>query len=111
MAAEFFDYDPFTGLTEYYEEADGKIRIHTVQEVAPFLDLAKKVANSGSSDDAWRKDGAALYAWIPPIVVGQMLKKGINVFDQNHISRVVREVNENYPNLKTTYKHHSVKER
>jgi hypothetical protein len=32
MGREFFDYDPLTGITEYYEEtSDGKFHIHTCQ--------------------------------------------------------------------------------
>lgn len=109
MRGEYFDYDPLTGIYETYEEADGKILIHSYQDVEPLLDAAKRIANSGTSDAAWTKNEAAIYAVIPPIVQGQMLKKGINFLDPNDIGKVVREVNENYAHFKTTYKHHAVK--
>lgn len=110
MGAEFFDYDPITGITEYYEEtSDGKFHIHSYQDVEPIMDAAKRIANAGTSDEAWKKQGGALYAIIPPIIQGQMLKRGINVFDQNDIGRVVQEMNTTYANFKTTYKHHEVK--
>lgn len=104
---EFFDYDSLTGLTEYYEETpDGKTHIHTYQDVGPILDHCKALANEGLTDDAWTKQGVAVYAKLPLVVLGQMAKKGIRFFDPNHVGKVVQEVNENYPWLKTTYKHH-----
>jgi len=106
----FFDFDPITGLTEYYEDhGDGRVSIHTYQDVEPFVDAAKRMANSGSADEAWRKSGATLYAIIPPAVQGLMLQKGIKMFDPNHAKDVFREVNTNYPYLKTTHKHHELK--
>jgi hypothetical protein len=109
MRGEFFDFDPVTGLLETYEEVDGNILIHTYQDVEPILDAAKRIANSGTSDAAWTKHEAAIYAVIPQIVQGQMLKKGINFMDPNDVGKVVREINENYAYLKTTYKHHEVR--
>ena len=107
---EFFDYDPITGLEERYEETpDGKIHIHTYQDVEPHLNWAKAVANEGTADDAWNKTGWTMYASLPLIVVGKMMKDGINVFDQNDIGRVVTEVNRTYPAFKTTHKHHEVR--
>ena len=107
---EYFDHDPLTGVTEYYEQTpDGKISIHTYQDVSQIVESSKALANSGEPDDQWKKNGWTMYAQIPLVVVGQMLKRGINVFDQNHIGAVVREVNQNYPLLKTTYKHHEVR--
>ena len=38
-----------------------------------------------------------------------MLQKGIKMFDPNHAKEVFREVNTNYPYLKTTHKHHELK--
>ena len=106
---EFFDYDPLTGIEERYEEADGKIHMHSYQDVEPLLEHTKALRNSGTPDEAWRKQGVAVYAKIPLIVIGQMMKKGIRFFDQNDIGAVVREVNQNYPYLKTSDKHHQVK--
>jgi hypothetical protein len=109
---EFFDYDPLTGLEERYEETpDGMMHLHTYQDVAPIIDHCKALANDGGPDEAWRKNGVAVYAKLPMVVAGQMMKKGIRVFDQNHVQAVVREVNQNYPWLKTTTKHHEVKQR
>lgn len=105
---EFFDYDPLTGIEERYEEANGKVHMHTYQDVEPLLEHTKALRNSGTPDEAWRKNGVATYAQVPMIVVGQMIKKGIKFFDPNHIGAVVREINQNYPYCKTTDKNHQV---
>ena len=106
---EFFDYDPLTGLEERYEEQDGKIMIHTYQDVEPILDHNRALRNEGLPDGAWKQNGMTVYAKIPLIVVGQLMKKGIKLFDPNHIGAVIREVNQNYPYCKTTDKHHEVR--
>jgi len=107
---EFFDYDPFTGLTEYYEETgDGKIHIHTYQDVEPILEWSKYICNTGTADEAFTKQGVAVYAYMPAIILAQMLKRGINYLDQNDIGRVVHEMNTTYSHFKTTSKHHEVK--
>jgi hypothetical protein len=107
---DFFDYDPFTGLAEYYEETpDGKVHIHTYQDVEPVIDYAKGIANGGYSDDSWKKQDWALYAVIPAIVQLQLYRKGINILDPNAVGRVFSEINTNYPHLKTTFKHHEVR--
>jgi hypothetical protein len=106
---EFFDYDPLTGATEWYEEADGKISIHTEQDVEPILDWCKKLANEGLPDDNWKKNEVSVYAVLPAVVLGHLAKKGVRFLDPNHVGRVVEEINQNFPYLKTTYKHHAVK--
>lgn len=49
-----------------------------------------------------------MYASIPLGIVGDMMKRGINVFDPNDLKRVVHEVNTTYSHCKTTYKHHEL---
>lgn len=106
---EFFDYDPLTGLEERYEEQGDKIMIHTYQDVGGIVDHCKSLANEGLPDEAWRKQGVSVYAKVPLVVIGQMMRKGIKFFDPNHIGAVVREVNTNYPWLKTSNKNHEVR--
>jgi hypothetical protein len=105
---ELFDIDPLTGLVEYIEEIDGKIHLTYEQDVAPVVDYAKALANEGITEGNFRGEGWH-YAIIPAVVQMQMLKKGINIVDQNHTARVVREINENYPWLKTTHRNHAIK--
>lgn len=109
MRGSYFDHDPATGIVETYEEtADGKIHIHTYQDVGPFLDQAQRLRNSGEPDDVWKKDECSMYASLPLTIVHDMLKRGINVFDQNDMPKVLKEVNSTYANFKTTYKHHEI---
>lgn len=109
IRGEFFDYDPVTGITEYYEETpDGRFHIHTVQDVEPHMDAAQRLRNSGAPDDAWKKTGWTMYASLPMAIVGHMMKRGINVFDQNDLPKVLQEVNTTYSNFKTTFKNHSL---
>lgn len=108
MAREFFDYDPFTGLEEYIEEVDGKIHLTFEQDVSPILDYTKALANEGHTEGNFRGEGW-LYAVIPAVVQMDLMRKGINITDQNHTKRVVDEINQNYPLLKTTHRHHAIK--
>lgn len=106
---ELFDYDPITGVAEYYEEhSDGKISIHSVQDVEPAMDAAQRLRNSGSPDEAWKKTGTTMYAALPLGIVGDMMKRGINIFDPNDLKKVIHEVNTTYSNFKTTHKHHEL---
>ena len=107
---DFFDFDPITGVVEYYEETpDGKFHIHSRQDVEPLKDAALRMRNEGGPDDAWKKTGHTMYASLPMVIVHDMLKRGINVFDQNDMPRVIQEINTNYSAFKTTYKHHEIK--
>ena len=110
MARELFDVDPLTGVQEYLEwSPDGStFSITTEQDVEPFLDFVKELANSGVPDGNFRKEGW-LYACIPPVVQAQMFKRGVNILDPNHTKRVVQEINQNYPYCKTTHRHHALK--
>lgn len=110
MAFEWFDYDPITGVTEYVDfSADGKtFSIRQEQDVKPYIDFAKFLSNTQATDGNFRKEGW-LYAIIPPVVQGQMFKKGINILDKTHTKAVVKEINTQYPYLKTTHRHHSLK--
>lgn len=104
---EFFDYDPVTGLEEYIEFADGKVSIHYQQDVSAVLDFAKAHANEGICEPNFRGE-AWNYAIIPAVVQMQMWAKGINIADPNDLKKVVQEVNENYPHLKTTHRYHAL---
>lgn len=109
MSESWQDYDPVTGLYEDYSIDDnGIMKIHRWQDVEPYLDKAKELANAGYADAAWNKNEFTVYATLPPIVLLQLLDKGIDFLDPNAIGAVIREVNTNYPALKTTYKHHEM---
>jgi|SRR6185369_141254 len=109
LRGTYFDHDPITGVVEYYEEtADGKYHIHSYQDVEPIMDAAQRMRNEGGPDEAWKKNAATMYATLPMTIVAQLMKKGINVFDQNDMPRVIEEINTNYSKFKTTYKKHAL---
>jgi hypothetical protein len=108
MAFEYFDFDPVTGVTEYVAFEDGKMHIRYEQDVRPYLDYATELRNSGLPDGNFRKEGW-LYAVLPPVIVADMYKRGINLTDPNAAKTVVDEINTKYPHFKTTHRHHALK--
>lgn len=102
------EYDPYTGVTEINvaEEDGDEIRTHRVQDVSPLLDSLAEARNTKSADEA-SKD-LHLYAKVPMVVAYEMLKKGINIFNPDHMPRVLEEINANYPKLKATDKTHAL---
>jgi hypothetical protein len=105
---DFFDYDPVTGITEYIAFEDGQVIIKQEQDVTPYLDMAKELANSGACDTPEMKKAEwRMYAMLPPVVVADMFKRGINLMDPTATKRVVKEINQNYPYCKTTSLKHS----
>lgn len=109
--SEFFEYVPETGITRYfdYDEESGNAIIHSVQDVQPLVDYCTAIRNEESISKRGIKESWWLYAKIPPIVIMQLRKKGIDVFNKDHEPRVFKEINENYPYLKLTTGRHTVK--
>lgn len=108
--AEFFDYNPDTGVTEMfeYDPITDKVHIHHTQDVQPLIDYARALRNDSMTDKGiknswWR------YAVLPATVQMELRKKGINIFskDPKDRKRLFREINENYPYLKLTDKVHT----
>jgi hypothetical protein len=104
--SKFFDYQPHTGITEYfdYDEMTGQATITYEQDVSSLLKWAQE---NRDNPDVWRKgvkESWALYAKIPAIVQIELRKKGIDVNNPDHADAVFREINRNYPALKCTTK-------
>lgn len=108
--AEFFDYDPLTGVRHDYEyDAEtGNATIHTSQDVSALLDYNKILANDSLTDKGI-KENWWLYAKVPPVVILQMRKKGIDFYNRDHFQRVLQEINSFYPALKVTQKNEGTK--
>lgn len=107
--AEFFDYDPYTGLTRYfdYNEMTGEATIHTREDVSSLLKLCAEERNTGITDKELKKDDyLCKYARLPMTVVMSLRSKGIDVFNPDHGKAMMRELDANYSHFKTTYKHH-----
>ena len=108
---EFFDYDPFTGVTYYTEEDESdpnRILLHREMDVEPLLDHIQRQRDHLNMD-AGIKKGFWKYASLPMTVCMELYRKGMNIWSQDpdNISRILKEVNTEYPKLKTTYKNHS----
>jgi len=102
--AEFFEYDPFTGIkTEMaWDDQNQEMTLIRTANVAPVLDYAKAFSNEAGLNREDIKRGWWKYATLPPIIILQMRAKGINVFDQNDQKRMFEEINTHYPHLKCT---------
>lgn len=94
--------------TWYEMETDpnGGFYIHTKQDIQPVVDWTRKQRNSGRNDKVGDFNH---YATIPAHVELELRQKGINIYDKNNTKRLLREINENYPYLKTTNLHHEIK--
>ncbi len=101
--SDFFELDPLTGIRSDFKwnENAQEYTIERSSDVGPYLDAAKSKANEGIHSEDIKK-GWWHYATIPPIVQLQMRAKGINISDPDHQKRMIREINTNYPYLKTT---------
>lgn len=102
MAKELFDYDPITGATTNfeYDEATGKARIETVQDVEKALEYAKMCRDNALLDHGI-KENWFHYAEIPLVYLLKMRKMGISWDDPKEMNRAI---NTYFPELKTTNK-------
>jgi hypothetical protein len=107
---DLFDYDPLTGVAEYfdYDRENDVAVIRTVQDVDGFLDEMKRRRQDAELTRKGIKQGWWHYASIPSVVILQLRAKGIDVYNKDHAKAVFREINENYPYLKTTDKKHAL---
>lgn len=99
-----FDQNPDTGMTQYfdYDEVNDVMSITSVQDVSGILDDIKRKRDD---PEAWKKgvkNSFAHFCTIPPIVELELRKKGINIYDKNCTKRLIQEIEQNYPYLKTT---------
>ena len=104
----FLDYNPDTGVwhEEDFNHATGEMTIHTRGDCQPSIDYAKAQRNSGINDKVGE---FALYAHIPVPVQVAMLDKGIKFHKKEHLPRVIKEIENNYPHLKTSNLRHSLR--
>jgi hypothetical protein len=96
------------GTTEYfnYDELTDTTTITTVQNVSSTLDRLKSIRNE-TGDKSLIKEEFWFYATIPQIVEIELRNKGINLYDKNDTKRILQEINQNYPYLKSTNKKHA----
>ena len=113
MSKRVLDYDPFTGITTYfdYNAAEDETTISREQDVSFLLDMNKAMANQ---DDVWKqgvKNSWAHYAQIPNIVIEKWLNEhGVDALKSENWEKygpVWKLLNSpEYRYLKTTSKMH-----
>jgi len=88
------DFDPLTGISEYFEATDTGFVVHTHQDVEPWIEANKQRQNLGR--DAWRKQGDwRLEATIPIGIQYKWLTQyGIDVWNSDHRKAVVKKLND-----------------
>lgn len=98
-----------TGITQYLEHDELNpydVKIHSVQDIEPFLKYAEISRNQGLRDNGI-KESWWHYATIPLAICMQLRKKGLDPFDPKvDAKRINEEINTNYPQLKMTTKKH-----
>ena len=110
MSKRILDYDPYTKMTttfDYYPESDTTV-LYREQDVEGILKANMALQND---PDVWKqgvKNGWALYATIPNIVIEKWLSEfGVNVYNKDHEKKVFQLLNQpEYKYLKTTTKMH-----
>ena len=106
--AILFDKDPITGVIQYYDYDPVKDEhlIHSVQDTTALIDKLKEVRNSPEIWSKGVKESWVHYASIPPVVEMQLKAKGIDIYNKDQTKELLKEINTNYPWLKTTTKKH-----
>lgn len=111
--ATFLDYDPIRGVEEWEDKTygDNRLQIHYRQDVEPVIELAKAERINGLADKPKMKNDAIhLYARIPPVVILKLkYEYGVDIFNKDHLKRAFDLINQDFPMLKTTEKHHDLK--
>ena len=103
--SEFFDYDPVTGITEFFEWDDENrcAVIRSVQDVSALLDRNRELRNSGATDIGIKNEWWHV-ASIPCVVQMELRKKGIDIFNPDQWNLLAKTIETDYPYLKTTGK-------
>ena len=108
--AEWFDYNPDTGVTEWfdYDDDTGNVTIRMEQDVELLLERAKWLRDSGQGDKGI-KNNWWHYCIIPTTVQVALRQKGLDIMskDPQILKAVFKEIDRNYPYLKTTNKKHT----
>ena len=92
------DYDNMQ--RQYTFQDDGKVIVKKTQDVEKLLDYCENKRNNESQNA--KVEDFKHYASIPMIIVEKLIMKGINIFDKNCMKDLQKEIDINYPHLKTT---------
>lgn len=103
-----FDYDPETGIREYfdYDPIKDEVRITASQDVTGFLDRMNAIRNDPSISARGIKEDWWLYCSIPPVVEMELRNRGLDLNNREHMKDIFKIINTEYPYLKATEKKH-----
>lgn len=105
MARKFLDFNPLTGLLTTTAFEDGKNIIKYEQDVTPFFDDNARLR---ADTDRWKqgvKDSFAHAAFVPDLVIVDMLTKhGVNFYAKEDHNKVMYLLETEYQKCKTTDK-------
>lgn len=102
---KFLSFNDATGLLTTTAFQDGKNVIEYKQDLQPYWD---ENARFRANTDRWKqgkKDCMAHAAFVPDLVIIDMLNRfGVNFYDKDQRKRVLELIETEYPNCKTTDK-------
>jgi hypothetical protein len=109
---KLLDYDPLTGLKQifHHDSATEVSMIETVQDVEPFLEIAKAARN----DEDYSKDGIKENWWhiayLPDFIIIKMINEdGVNIYNRNDWPKLGQLLNDKYSKFKMTDGQHKLK--
>ena len=85
------DYDPMTGISEYFHEDahTGQWHIETVQDTQPSLEAAKAMRNDSEHTKQGIKNGMWHVAHFDNVVITKMMnEEGVSVYDPNDAKKL-----------------------
>jgi hypothetical protein len=98
-------YNPTSGLMTSTAEEDGRNVVKYEQQLQGHWDLTQEARNSG---DLWAKgikEEMVLAAFVPDLVIVDMLTRfGVNFYDKNQRKRVLQLIETEYPKCKMVNK-------
>lgn len=103
-----FDSNPEDGTVQTfdYDPIKDQVAITTHQDVTGFLDRMNAMRNTPEYSQHGMKEDWWHYASIPTVVEIELRKKGLDIYNKDHIKRILKEINTNYPYLRATDKCH-----
>ncbi len=104
-----FDQNPDTGVTTYfdYDPIKDQAFLTYEQDVSGFLDHTNALRKNEDYSKRGIKEEWWHYASIPTVVELELRNKGLKLENPDHMPRILKEINSNYPYIKSTDKWHS----